>query len=184
MTTTIDDTPPDPPDSPDPAEAAVAPARTTQEGEDRTAQLDGELRTANTRLSDTRHILGRTQLDLDATAGRLREAERRGRELGEEFDTFKTRVRDTAIRLAQRHGWCRTVDDALVEMGLEPRERDWRVTLTVEGRITVTAAATSEQAAINAALSEAGIAEGEMIRVGDHDLEIDDITAEAADDDD
>lgn len=72
--------------------------------------------------------------------------------LNAEYQQFRDTVRDKAIEYATRHGWCRVVDEALEEMGLPPRTRDFtvQVTVTATQTVSVTVEATDEEAARNA----------------------------------
>lgn len=58
---------------------------------------------------------------------------------------FRTLVRDTAIEYAEQYDWCEVVDRALEAMGLDPRQRTYRVgtTITIQRYIHVDVEATS-----------------------------------------
>lgn len=145
---------------PDPAELAR-----------RTAEL-ASVRTTVANLEDALSISRRRLEDRDTDLAQLRQ----------EFETFKITVCRTAATYAEKHGWCGEVNGALEEMGLQPYEADWTVTLTVTGTIARTVSARSEQAAIDDVRGDVGLYENRVYDLGDDRLYVTDVTAEASED--
>lgn len=64
------------------------------------------------------------------------------------FDTFRTNVRDMAIEKAGELNWCDPgLNEALIELGLEPKTRRFDVQFTVSQTVTVTVEAADEYTA-------------------------------------
>jgi hypothetical protein len=82
-------------------------------------------------------------------------------QLRRRFEEFKQTVRSTAINYAERHDWCEVVDNALEEMGLQGRNTEWTLVLTVTGTIRTTVSAATETDAIDKAREEVGLREGD-----------------------
>ena len=60
-----------------------------------------------------------------------------GREAGEELRLYKEKLRAKMIELGEHYDWCEQLDRFLVHMGLEPRERDYRVVVRVTAVVDV-----------------------------------------------
>jgi hypothetical protein len=89
--------------------------------------------------------------------GEWDEARRLQREAVDELAQFKARVREVALAYGVRHNMCEALDEALVELGLEPRLREYTVQLRITGHVRVQVEATSEDTALAAARDHAGI---------------------------
>jgi hypothetical protein len=129
--------------------------------------------------------LRQTQRTLAARDGELARAEQLAVEMRLARDeasgalaAFKEQVREVAIRLAEKHDWCPVVDDALISMGLQPRSRDYQVEVTVTGTFRVTVNATDEDNAVDTALDEFGLRNGNTVRVNGRSVRLTEVTGE------
>jgi hypothetical protein len=93
-----------------------------------------------------------------------------------ELAEFKERVRERMIEEAERRDWCSEFDAILAEFGLRGRTRNWDVTLTITGSVTMTLLARDEDHAQQ--LAENALASYGSI--GNYELSVDDVSCEGA----
>ncbi len=93
----------------------------------------------------------------------------------QEYEDFKVKVREVAIRYAERYEWCEVVSTALVEMGLGPLEQEYTVIVTVTGEIERTVEAGSEEEAVRKATEEVDLSIGSFWTLHDEEFRVTDI---------
>lgn len=100
------------------------------------------------------------------------------RQAVDELAQFKVRVREVAVKYGERYDMCEALDKALVELGLEPRSREYTIALTVTGNVRIEVEATSSAAALAAAPDQCGIQLWNYYAVNDLDFYVTDVQAE------
>ncbi len=138
-----------------------------------------ELERLRSDLAEVRSDLAETRERLAATERRYAYSQSELAVARQDYSEFGEKVRDTAIRYAARHGWCETVDQALVEIGLEPRTRQYRVTVTVTGEITRDIEATDSADAERLALDAVCLESGETYSLHSEDFRITEVDTDA-----
>jgi hypothetical protein len=103
-----------------------------------TAADMGRARTAEDELAILR-------VERDAAEARATAAEHNASRTQQTHEAFKRRVREHAIEVAQRQGWCdQGLNESLEELGLPGYHREWTMTLTVT--VTVSGADSEDEA--------------------------------------
>lgn len=138
--------------------------------EDQLPPVPAELATAQAQLRQLGTELTDAQQELTRARAEHRHAV-------SELADFKIRVRQTALRYGERHNMCEVLDDALVELDLPPRTREYTVHIRITGYLIRTVQGSDEDAAAQTALAEADIREDGTYPLNGQQFQIHSVTA-------
>lgn len=119
----------------------------------------------------------------EADAGVVQEAVREARnEVERKWARIMERLNDSAHEYARDNSLCSEFDNFMsehTEIGLSPRERDYRVQVPIEGYITVSVSASSEEAAEEQAVNSVGIREYREYTLGDYEFYVNSVDTDS-----